>query len=201
MASLAADLIFDLTGDRLPLDPAYPLWRAVVAVLPWLETEAGAGIHPVRGTAAGDGTMLLARRTKLVVRLPATRVGAALALSGRTLAVGDSPLMVGAGRERPLQPSRTLHAEVAAATPDTVEADFLDQIGHLLDELGVAGKPLCGKRRTLTTEGRQIAGFSLVLHDLKAEQSLLVQTAGLGGHRELGFGIFVPYKAISLTED
>lgn len=201
MGQPAVDLLFDLVGGRVPADHAYALWRAIADALPWLETDAGIGVHPLRTSPAGDGTVLLARRTKLVLRLPDSRVADALTLSGHSLDVGGLPLSIGAGRPKALHPSRTLHADVASATPDTGEAEFLDRVEDLLASLGVTARALCGKRRTLTTEGRTISGYSLVLHDLKADESLRIQHEGLGEHRRLGFGIFVPYKTISLTED
>ena len=71
-----------------------------------------------------------------------------------------------------------------------------------LDELGVAGKLICGKRVTVNDGQRSIHGYSLVLHDLKPEASLLLQYAGLGVDRQFGCGIFVPYKVITgLSED
>ena len=36
-----------------------------------------------------------------------------------------------------------------------------------------------------------------MLHDLKLEQSALLQQVGLGEHRKLGCGIFVPHKSIA----
>jgi hypothetical protein len=40
-----------------------------------------------------------------------------------------------------------------------------------------------------------IAGFSLMLHGLSVADSLRVQRAGIGPHRLLGCGIFVPHRS------
>ena len=49
----AADLRFELHGERLPLDHGQALAEAVCAQLPWLADEREAGIHAVRGAAMG----------------------------------------------------------------------------------------------------------------------------------------------------
>ena len=47
---------------------------------------------------------------------------------------------------------------------------------------------------------RAVQGYSLVIHDLKPEESLRLQGAGLGNNRFLGCGVFMPYKVISGLE-
>ena len=42
------DVVFDVAGTSLPAEHAFGLWRAVLPWLPWLEEEAGAGIHRLR---------------------------------------------------------------------------------------------------------------------------------------------------------
>jgi CRISPR-associated protein Cas6 len=51
-----------------------------------------------------------------------------------------------------------------------------------------------GKRRTLRIRNKEVVGYEVVLGKLAAEESLLVQSAGLGGRRRFGCGIFVPTR-------
>ena len=52
--------------------------------LPWLDAEAGAGIHPLRTAPTGYGVALLANRAKLTLRVPRRRGCAdALMLAGQ----------------------------------------------------------------------------------------------------------------------
>ena len=56
---------------------------------------------------------------------------------------------------------------------------------------------ICDKHRIIKGEAQSLKGFGLVLHDLKPQASLQIQRGGLGGARQYGCGIFVPFKAIS----
>jgi CRISPR-associated protein Cas6 len=188
------DVVFDLKGGLIPDDYAFELWNEVVRILPWLEAENSAGILPLRGSKHSEG-LLLAKRTKLVVRLPQALSVRVAELSGQQLAVGSGVLQVEAAAARPFQPYPTLHAHLVESEMD--EVLFLADISEKLQDLGVNCKWICGKRVTVTGEARSISGYSLVLHDLKPEGSLRVQSVGLGGNRRFGCGIFVPYKEIS----
>jgi CRISPR-associated protein Cas6 len=193
------DVVFDVDGASLPADNAWPLLQAIEQRLPWLASEALAGIHPLRAVPTAYGVVLLAQRAKLVLRVPAARRDDALMLQGARLDVAGSALAVGAGRPRALRPSATLHAQqVAAEAAD--EQGFQDDVTRGLRALGVDCGFISGRRRTSIAEGREIAGFALALHGLGPADSLRVQSAGIGGERRLGWGIFVPAKAIVAAE-
>ncbi len=189
------DVVFDVEGSSLPADNAWPLLQAIERCLPWLATEDGAGIHPLHAVPTTHDVVLLARRAKLVLRVPEARRDDALALQGARLDVAGSALVVGAGRPRALRESATLHAlRVAAETGD--ETRFQDEVMRRLRAFGVDCRFISGRRRTSSAGRREIAGFALSLHGLGPADSLRVQGAGIGGERRLGWGIFVPAKAI-----
>jgi len=188
------DMVFGLEGSFVTEGYVFPLWDEVVNILPWIEDREQAGILPLRGSVSGE-VMLLSRRSKLVLRVPVELAAQARALSGQELNVGSGTLRVGAAIERALQPYTTLHAHLVEGAED--EAVFLSGVATRLQEIGVACKWICGKRNTIEGAGQALSGFSLVLHDLKPDDSLQIQRVGLGGNRRFGCGIFVPYKTIS----
>jgi len=188
------DMAFDLKGGYVPAGYVFALWNEVVRILPWLDAEVSAGILPLRGSHSGNG-LLLAKRSKLVLRLPAGLAAQAMPLSGQRLNLGRDELQVGEGQERLLQPHATLHANLVEGADD--EEAFIADVAARLQEMGVACKWICGQHHTATGAGQSLSGYSLVLHDLKPDASLHVQRVGLGGSRRFGCGIFVPYKDIS----
>jgi len=139
---------------------------------PALATDESVGVLPLR-TSPSDAGMLLPKRTKLVLRLPASLAGHAATLSGKELDLGTSMLRLGASKPRAIQPHCTLHAHLVSTAEGEVE--FIESISVRLDELGVAGKLICGLRGSMTAPGRTIQGYSLVIHDLKPDASLRLQ--------------------------
>jgi CRISPR-associated protein Cas6 len=193
-AETVVDVVFGLEGTSLPIDHAFDLWREMHRRLPWLADEAHAGIHPLKTSPGGEGVVLLARRAKLMLRVPERRIGDALALAGCTLDVGAG-LAVSEGAAKSLHPWHTLHAQrVASAARD--EAAFGDEVARWLAARAVVCEFITGRRRTLRAGTREIAGFSVVLHGVKPADSLSLQFEGMGAERGLGWGLFVPYKSI-----
>jgi len=194
------DMVFDLEGGTLPAEYRVALWDALLGQVPQLAEENLVGVLPLRSTVSSQG-MLLAKRAKLVMRLPTTLAGsAASGLRGQQLDIGGSTMRVGDAKKRPIQPYPTIHAELVTGSDD--EVLFVEDIKKQMEKLGVAGKLICGKRVTVNSGQRSIHGYSLVLHDLKPEASLLLQYSGLGVDRQFGCGIFIPYKVITgLSED
>ena len=188
------DAVFDISGDCIPANYPFALWHALARLVPELAAETSIGVLPLRtaGSAAG---MLLPRRAKLVLRLPAALGGKVEALSCRELDVGGSPLRLGEGRLREIQPYPTIHAHLVVGTED--EVAFMAGVAADLAALGITASLICGRRNSLVDGDHGIHGFSLVIHDLKPEDSLRLLYAGLGSERRYGCGVFVPYKVIS----
>ena len=187
------DVAFTLRGGPIPADHGWQLFGLLAQRLDWLAAEADAGVHPIRGARALAGEIHLGARARLMLRLPRERAEQSFALSGARLALGNS-VEVGGARLRPLFAHGTLYSQfVATGTPD--EAGFQRDVSAELERAGIGCKVICGRMRHAQTEGAEIVGFSLMLHDISPEHSLRMQAAGLGAGRKLGCGIFIPHKS------
>jgi CRISPR-associated protein Cas6 len=186
------DVAFALEGDALPREHRGLLAASLEAALPWLSELPGAGVHRLNVSAGGGPQALLSGRTRLTLRVPRERADDAAALAGRELQLGASRLRVGAAQVRELLPYSALYAHLVAAD-DADEAGFVQVITAELQALDVACRAICGRHQV--TEAGAIQGFSLMLDGLNAAHSLRVLEAGLGPHRRLGCGLFVPHKS------
>jgi CRISPR-associated protein Cas6 len=187
--------VFELAGTDLPRDYRAPLWDAIRAVLAWLDEAPGAGVHEIKAPLTDQG-YLLPRRARLALRVPEARAAEAEALAGRELSVAGRRLSVGAARRRPLAPFPTLNAAFVATAAST-ELGHQEAVAALLEAAGVPARFICGRMRVVHAGPLELAGASVVLHQLRPEQSLHMQAVGLGGHRHLGCGLFLPHKTIS----
>lgn len=201
------DVAFRIGCRTLPLDHAHALAEAVLAQLPWLRDEDRAGIHAIHGAASGNGWMRpedseqailhLSRRARLILRVPAHRIGDAEALSGAILDVAGHALQVQTPSVRPLHPIETLFARYVVAAPDQEEMQFVDYAAAELDRLGVrVRKLLCGIPHVIATPTENIFTRSVMVASLSAEESLTLQHLGLGPGRTIGCGLFIPHKGI-----
>lgn len=189
------DFAFALAGDSIDRDYSYALYQALAIALPWLADEPLAGVHPIRGLTACADRLLLGGRTRLVLRLPEARADACAGLQGTRLEL-PAPLEIGRLTRRELLPYPVLHSRLVV-TGAAEESDFLEDVARATAELQIDAEAIVGRRGQTHAGAQRFTGFSLMLHGLSPEDSLRAQRHGIGRHRMLGCGLFVPHKSIA----
>ena len=140
--------------------------------------------------------MILNRRAKLVIRFPSSRLEDLQKLSGQSFMVDGHTLSLGASQVKPLTQHTPLYAHTVG-TGSEDERTFTQDILRELDAMNITTRFICGKPQKFF-DGEKIAtGYSLMLHGLPIEHAIRVQQQGLGLHRKLGCGIFIPHKSIT----
>lgn len=193
------DVQFDLVGSTIPAENAQILADAVLARLPWLGEDPGAGIQHLKGaeTNSGDAALNINRRTKLYMRVPQARVDDLKALVGQTLDLAGHALTIGPFKTRAFSPFANLYAHFVDTGSETEEQFVQDVMRELDGQFQLRCGFICGKRQTLESASGTRYGFSLMLHDLPPHKSLQLQDTGMGLNRLLGCGLFIPHKSIA----
>lgn len=188
------DLIFPLSGRFLPRDHAQALKDALCRAWPWLEAEPLAGVQGIKLVPGLEPQAMLSGRAKLLLRLSRERANELINANAIDLEVAGQALRLDVPHVRELVAHTTLYAfHVAASGAD--EVAFMASVTQALSGLGVGGERVCGKRQQLTLASGVVTTFSLMLHGLAPEPSLHLQQHGIGPHRLLGCGIFIPHKS------
>lgn len=189
------DVAFALTGDALPREHRQALASALTDRLPWLAQLPQAGVHRINVSAGAGPLALLSGRSRLTLRVPRERAAALAPLAGAQLAIGASRLDLACPPLlRELLPYGTLYAhQVIAASDD--EIAFLADVDAQLQQLGVAGRRMCGRLQRLQGEATTLHAFSLMLDGLSTGDALRLLEHGIGPGRLWGCGIFVAHKS------
>jgi CRISPR-associated protein Cas6 len=188
------DVVFPLAGRSLPRDHRLALSDALQAAAPWLRALPQAGLHRVNVVPGLADPALLSQRARLGLRVPRTHADALCELAGRELDVAGHRVRLGTPHVRELLPHGTLYAHLVVESSDD-EAAFIAAIDAELDALGAACARICGRRQQILGGDEMLVGFSVMLHGLATAASLRVLEAGVGRHRRLGCGLFVPHKS------
>lgn len=206
------DVLYSIDCRELPVDHAYALSEAIRGELNWLDNEDDIGIHSVHVAGSQNGwerpdhgtdqRILLSRRTKLTIRLSKSRLDDLYRdLNGKTLDINGCPLTLGKYKLRLLSKQTTLFARYVAVGENHDENEFLHWAAAELKSMGIqVRKALCGKTIHFDTPDGPLATRSLMLADLSLEESLQLQQRGLGSHRHMGCGIFIPHKGIDAVK-
>jgi CRISPR-associated protein Cas6 len=207
------DLSYKIDCRQIPTRHAWELAQALYEVLPWLKDEPEAGIHQIHGATSGngwqrppDGELIhLSKRTRMNLRVPMSRVADANELVGKTLDIMGYLLNVGQMSTKPIGPLSTIFARYIVVPEGMTEDNFLSWVHSELQARDIqARKLLCGIGHELEANGETIETRSLMIADLDKASSIALQEQGVGPHRHLGCGIFVPHKgikAVSESED
>jgi CRISPR-associated protein Cas6 len=198
------DLTFPVTGESIPLDHSYPLYAALSGIVPQFHAEESAlRFASIPGLPATPGTLQLTEHSHLRVRLPDNQVKVALPLAGKRLVIGESSIRLGVPAIQTLTPAASLIARLVTFKNAETPEDFLTTARAKLAELQINGQPqlpihLHGphagkpKRRIVRIKQTLIVGYSLIVSELSADDSLRLQETGLGGRTKLACGFFVP---------
>ncbi len=205
--TLYVSVHFPVKGRQLPADHGYALYSAITRHLPDMHGAHWLALELISGVPWREGIIVLPTRgAALYLRVPADRYADVLPLAGKRLEIDGYPLHLGIPSARPLTPASSLYARVVTIKKFTDAEPFLDAARRQFAALGIAatlelphdeqGRP---RRRILRIKDKTIVGFSLVAHEISDEDSIKLQTLGLGGRRAMGCGIFNPIARGNLT--
>lgn len=187
------DLAFSVSGGPLPQDHSLELWQTLAAAHQGISRIPGIAVLPIRGTSAVGASVALGRHARLWMRVPEEAVGELLALCGTSIEIGGAPLRIGGAKTRALAPYATLYARRVVADTDDEEG-FARWVSERLVALDIRRDFVVGGRSSVRGDRGTMTGFSLMLPELGARESLRLQAEGLGQGRHLGCGVFVGHK-------
>ena len=204
------DLHFDIQCRELPVDHIHSLSLSLVDALPWIEQVPRLGIHEIYLAGSQNGwqkpdpelgqTLVLSRRTKLVIRAPKEHMDRLQEeILDVTLDIEGYKMTVGKAKAKLLSKSETIYARHMVMEAGEAEDEnlFLKRMSVTLAKMGARPqKALCGKSTEIKTDSGSLYTRSLMLADLSPKDSVELQMNGIGCHQLVGCGIFLPMKGI-----
>ena len=204
------DLVYRINCRSLPLDHAHSFSTAIRDHLSWIDEEERAGIHLIHGAESGNGWMRpddasnellhLSHRSRMTLRVPKHRIEDAHTLSGRKLDIDGHSLEVGKANVKLFSTLPTQFARYVVVPEGLGQEDeeaFMAYAVEQLRELGITvRKLLCGRGHAIRHPDGDVHTRSLMLADLDVEEAVTLQQRGIGEHRAMGCGLFIPHKGI-----
>ncbi|GMQ83736.1 MAG: hypothetical protein BMS9Abin06_0475 [Gammaproteobacteria bacterium] len=209
------DLVYNISCKCLPLDHAYAFSSAVRTALAWIDDEPQAGIHLIHGAESGNGWMRpedpanellhLSKRSRMTLRVPKHRIGDAEGLTGEKLDIAGHSLEVGKAKVKLFSALPTQFARyvvVPEGIDHTDESAFMAYAVEELKGLDIrVRKLLCGRTHALQHPDGNLYTRSIMLADLEVEEAVALQRLGIGRHRKIGCGLFIPHKGIKAVHE
>lgn len=188
------DLCFQVLGKTISVDHGFALHGAVSRTLPHFHEDQIVGIKLIRGRYIGDGMLDISPYSELVLRVLIGRISQYIQLAGKRLEVLGQSLTIGVPKTRALVPAVALYSHLVTTRNGDIQERFEKEIVRQMGELEIQGRFSVGERKTFQVHGKQVVGYSVLVSELNAEESVKLQEVGLGGRRKMGCGFFEPFK-------
>jgi CRISPR-associated protein Cas6 len=198
------DLIFKIECMTLRNDHTWHLSQAIKELLPWFGSQPEHGLHPIHVASSASGwvrpqapdeLLYPSRRTRLKLRLPKEKIADAQTLSGQTLDIDGHKMLIGGNKVQLLSMTDTLYSHQVVALED--EEEFIRQaVTELRAQELKFNKLLCGKTHPLETPKGPMLTKTMMVGGLSFPHALTLQIKGVGSHRSMGCGLFIPCKSI-----
>jgi CRISPR-associated protein Cas6 len=193
------ELSFGVIGKTLPADHGYGLYSAIAHLCPDIHEQEGISILTISGIPNKQGKIYLTEKSRFRMRVSTDHIASVYRLAGKSLKIGNHSIRLGVPQIFSLQAYSLMRSRIVVIKGFQEVDDFLQASKRQLDKLGITGsleipKNLYGlpDRKTIKIKRFTIVGFGLEVGDLSEEDSLKLQSFGLGGKRRMGCGVFVP---------
>jgi len=197
------ELSFKVFGEAIPVDHGYGLYSAISHSQPRLHlSDIRVAIHSINGRVDKVHKLIrLNQESFLKVRVSSSLISMVYPLANQQLAIGKHQIRLGIPEIAFLPPCKELYSRITVIKGYQDITTFLQAAQRQLDKLSIQGKPRIAirkdgsvKRKTIKIGRYLITGFGLEIEDLPDEDSIKLQTYGLGGKQKMGCGIFLPMR-------
>jgi len=193
------ELSFSVFGQTVPIDHSYELFAALSHFQANLHDLKNLSIQTITSTNFEAGKLRLSKHSKLRIRLPVDQVSLVYPLAGKSLTLASDTVRLGIPSVEMLKPAKNLYSRMVVIKGHQEPESFLEAVQRQLKQLGInqearisLGANGCLNRKTLKVRKFVIVGFGIEVIGLSDENSLRLQTYGIGAKRKMGCGIFVP---------
>jgi CRISPR-associated protein Cas6 len=198
------ELRYPLIGKSLPADHGYRLYGAMSRIVPMIHEQNGWRMATISGTPNDRGEIVLKPYSRLRIRTKWEQIPLFLQLVQKLLKVDNHSLVLEPPEIHPICPSRTLKARLVVIKGFQEPESFIGAVKYHLQKLGIndskayiptndLGEP---DRKVLKVHQHKVVGFSVVVTELNAIDSIALQINGCGGKPKMGCGFFSPVSSL-----
>lgn len=202
------ELRYPLVGKLLPADHGYRLYGAMSRIVPIIHEQTGWRMATIGGTPNGQREVILTPNSRLRIRASWEQIPLFLQLVQKLLKVEHHSLVLEPPEIHPICPSKTLKARLVVIKGFQEPEPFISAVKYHLQKLGIndsnayiptnaSGEP---DRKALKVHQHKVVGFSVVISELNALDSIALQIHGCGGKPKMGCGFFSPVSSLEKHE-
>lgn len=203
------ELRYPLVGKSLPADHGHCLYGAMSRIVPTIHELNSWRMATIGGTLNGRGEITLTEHSKLRIRAAWEQIPLFLQLVQKLLKVEKHSLVLEPPEIHPISPSKTLKSRIVVIKGFQEPEPFISAVKYHLQKLGIDDSKAyipsndLGEleRKIIRVHQYKVVGFSVVVTELNALDSISLQINGCGGKARMGCGFFSPVSTLEQQED
>ena len=188
------ELRWSVMGDRLSSDHNYRLYSSLIQQNPHLK-DIDWQLNTINGIPDRNGWVKLCRDSILAVRCKYSDLKEFAVFDNSIIRIGQNLIELDSSDGQSLSPKEKLWSRLVTIKSEYVcrvsPFEFGVALGKQLKLLGIESHPALGDRKTTVIKDTTVVGYSIEFPSLKPQESLLLQSNGLGGRRKIGCGFFL----------
>ena len=186
------ELVFKIAGDLIPIDHGYPLYSGISHIIPELHDLQNCQISKINGIQSVSGMLNLTSSSCMVMRLESTHIPLALKLAGKKVDINGQIIQFGIPQTCLIQPASILFSRIVLIKGFTEPDTFKDALERQLIHKQITNLEIeIQNRKIMKMKEKKLVGFSVFLRKIKPEDSVIIQSEGLGGKHKMGCGVFL----------
>lgn len=187
-----------LNQSYFPIDHGYSLFSCLSKICPTLHANKNLAVLPISGNPFGL-QLQSHQDSKVTIRISnlsnVEEINPLLSLAYQKMNFyNGTKLYFGAPEISQPESAEALYSRLVIYNRITKEEDFLNRVQQDLKAKNIIASIRLGKSRSILIHDKKIYGYSVLIQDLKSEDSLLLQAVGLGSKQRCGCGSFCPVK-------
>jgi len=201
VASPIVELSFKVHGKAIPIDHGYGLYSAISHKFSQVHAIAqGLSVQNINGFIDAHQSVIRINETsQLKIRTETQQIPLIYPLANKQLYIGKHEIRLGIPEISFIIPFPNLHSRITVIKGHREPEGFLQAAQRQVDKLEISGELRLAaktegspKRKTIKIKRHTVVGFGLEILNLSDDDSLILQSFGVGGKHKMGCGIFVP---------
>jgi CRISPR-associated protein Cas6 len=198
---ITLEVKFPVIGKSIPADHGYALYSAICRQVEEIHEWEDISIGGISGIPDKHRNLHLQKSSKLRMRIPSEKLSVILKLAGKEIFIQDSKVRLQIPTTSILKPHRSLYSRLVFIKTKAkfTQESFLESVNFQLRKLNISKEPVLFYskpgypfvRKTIQIKDKTLVGYPLLIPNLEPDESILLQTHGLGGKRKMGCGNFV----------
>lgn len=186
---MLVDFLVKVQGTVLPADHCYGIYSIICKLSPELK-NIDWQLNTITGFPINNGLIRLGSKSHLTIRINIDHFNEIKSIQNRQFTLGIHTFYTENFTINSIIPKKQLQSRIVVIKGAEDKESLNTKLGKQCHALEIKPNFEITERKTIKIKRFTVIGYSVTFLDLTEEESLRLQTYGLGGKHKMGCGVF-----------